>query len=58
MCFIKLIRDEGRMKGEKEESKIEERKYMREEKRGRKRRKEVRKGGERRESDYSMGEMN
>ena len=58
MCFIKLIRDEGRMKGEKKESKVEERKYMREERRGRKRRKEVRKGGERRESDYSMGEMN
>ena len=45
MCFIKLIRDEGRVKGEKKESKIEERKYMREEKRGRKKRKEVRKGG-------------
>ena len=35
MCFIKLIRDEGRVKGEKKESKIEKRKYMREEKRGR-----------------------
>ena len=34
MCFIKLIRDEGRVKGEKKESKIEKRKYMREEKRG------------------------
>ena len=30
MCFIKLIRDEGRVKGEKKESKIEESKYMRE----------------------------
>ena len=59
MCFIKLIRDEGRVKGEKKESKIEKRKYMREEKRGRaKKGKKWGKEEERRESDYSMGEMN
>ena len=48
MCFIKLIRDEGRVKGEQKESKVEERKIY-------ERRKERKKKKERSEERRRRG---